>query len=162
MADIVRERSVATSADTRAFPAIFVGGLIAGVIDLAYAILVYNPQHPMRIAQSVASGLLGADAYNGGIRTAALGVLLHFTIACGAATVFYLASRKLRFLTERPIVYGLIYGALVYSFMHVVVLPLSAVHHGASAPLVYQASEFVEHWFGVGLPISLSVRHWAP
>jgi uncharacterized membrane protein YagU involved in acid resistance len=121
---------------------------------------VYSPKHPIRIGQAVASGLLGPKSFNGGWQTAALGVLLHFTIAFGAATVFYLASRNMRFLLERPIIYGLIYGALVYGFMHLVVIPLSAVPHGHT-PLIYQVCEFVEHWFGVGLPISLSVRHYA-
>jgi hypothetical protein len=27
--------------------------------------------------------------------------------------------------------------------------------------LIYQISEFVEHWFSVGLPIALSVRHYS-
>ena len=161
MADSIRDsRTNSLPARPRALPAIFVGGFIVGVIDLVYAILVYSPKHPIRIGQAVASGLLGAKSFSGGWQTAALGVLLHFIIALGAATVFYLASRRLRFLLERPVVYGLIYGALVYGFMHLVVIPLSAVAHGHT-PLIYQVCEFVEHWFGVGLPISLSVRHYA-
>jgi hypothetical protein len=159
--DAIRDdRADSPSAKPRAFPAIFVGGFIVGVIDLAYAILVYSPKHPIRIGQAVASGLLGPKSFSGGWQTAALGVLLHFTIAFGAATVFYLASRRMRFLLERPVIYGLIYGAIVYGFMHLVVIPLSAVPHGHTR-LIYQACEFVEHWFGVGLPISLSVRHYA-
>ena len=161
MADPIGSGSATSpTVGSRAFPAIFVGGFLVGVIDLAYAILVYSPKHPIRIGQAVASGLLGAKSFSGGWQTAALGVLLHFTIAFGAATVFYLASRRLRFLVERPVVYGLIYGAMVYGFMHLVVLPLSAVAHGHT-PLIYQVCEFVEHWFGVGLPISLSVRRYA-
>jgi hypothetical protein len=42
--------------------------------------------------------------------------------------------------------------------MHIVVLPLSAVPKG-DVPLIYQISELVEHWFLVGLPIALSLRH---
>ncbi|MBI3474417.1 MAG: hypothetical protein HY010_01700 [Acidobacteria bacterium] len=161
MSDSIRDsRTSSAAARPRTFLAIFVGGFIVGVIDLAYAILVYSPKHPIRVAQAVASGVLGAKSFTGGWQSAALGVLLHFTIAFGAATVFYLASRKLRFLVERPVVCGLIYGAMVYGFMHLVVLPLSAVSHGHS-PLIYQVCEFVEHWFGVGLPISLSVRKYA-
>jgi len=161
MSDSIRDGGTSSSAARpRAFLAIFVGGFIVGVIDLAYAILVYSPKHPMRVAQAVASGLLGAPSFIGGWQTAALGVLLHFTIALGAATVFYLASRKLRFLVERPVVCGMVFGALVYGFMHLVVLPLSAVSHG-HAPVIYQVCEFVEHWFGVGLPISLSVRKYS-
>lgn len=131
-----------------------------GVLDLIYAILVYSPRRPIRVPQAVASGLLGAQSFSGGLRTAALGVVLHFIIALGSAAVFYLASRRLTFLLSRPVLYGLIYGALVYSFMHLVVLPLSAVAHGPTR-WVYQGFEFVEHWFFVGLPISLSVRHYS-
>jgi len=69
-------------------------------------------------------------------------------------------SRKLPFLVSRAVVCGLIYGALVYLFMHIVVLPLSAVPMGHT-PLIYKAMEFVEHWFCVGLPIALSVRHYS-
>ena len=81
-------------------------------------------------------------------------------IALGAATVYYVASRKLGFLVSQATLYGLLYGALVYLFMHFVVLPLSAVPRG-NMPLIYQAFEFVEHWFCVGLPIAYSVRHYS-
>ncbi len=147
-------------AKARPFPAIFVGGLIVGVLDLIYAILVYSPQKPILIPQTIASGVLGVKSYSGGVPAASLGVVLHFVIALAAATAYYLASRKLTFLVDRAVLSGLIYGALVYLFMHVVVLPLSAVSH-SDIPLIYKACEFVEHWFCVGLPIALSVRHYS-
>jgi uncharacterized membrane protein YagU involved in acid resistance len=147
-------------AHPRPFPAIFVGGLIVGVLDLAYAIVVCSPRQPILIPQTIASGILGLKAYSGGTQTAALGVVLHFVIALGAVTVYYLASRKLTFLVSRAVLCGLIYGALVYLFMHIVVLPLSAAPKG-DMPFVYKAFEFVEHWFCVGLPIALSVRHYS-
>lgn len=155
-------RSLAASplAHPHLFPAIIVGGLIVAVLDLAYAIAVYSPRKPIRIPQVIASGILGLKSFTGGTKTAALGVILHFVIAFGAATVYYLASRKLTFLVSRAVLSGLIYGALVYLFMHVVVLPLSAMPKGPTH-FVYQAFEFVEHWFCVGLPIALSVRHYS-
>jgi uncharacterized membrane protein YagU involved in acid resistance len=141
-------------------PAIVVGGLIVGVLDLVYAIAVYSPRQPILIPQTIASGILGLKSYSEGTLTAALGVVLHFVIALGAATVYYLASRKLTFLVSRAVLCGLIYGALVYLFMHIVVLPLSAAPKG-DMPFVYKAFEFVEHAFCVGLPIALSVRHYS-
>jgi uncharacterized membrane protein YagU involved in acid resistance len=86
---------------------------------------------------------------------------LHFVIALSAATVYYLASRRFKFLMSHAVASGLTYGALVFLFMHIVVLPLSAVPKG-DTPFVYMAFEFFEHWFGVGLPIALSVRHYSP
>jgi uncharacterized membrane protein YagU involved in acid resistance len=149
-----------SSPTMRAAKAIVVGGLIVGLLDLLYAILVYSPRRPIRVPQTIAAGLLGLNSYNGGMRTAVLGVVLHFIIALGAASVYYAASRRLRALVDHAIVCGAVYGALVYFFMHLVVLPLSALPH-RHTPLIYQATEFVEHWFFVGLPIALSVRHYA-
>ncbi|HEV2388067.1 MAG TPA: hypothetical protein VGS20_12520 [Candidatus Acidoferrales bacterium] len=151
---------IAASPLPRSFAAIAVGGSIVGVLDLAYAIAVYSPRHPIRIPQAIASGVLGVNSFAGGARSAALGVVLHFVIAFGAATVYYLASRKLPFLIHRAVVSGFLYGALVYVFMHAVVLPLSAAPP-SHMPTIYKAFEFVEHWFFVGLPIALSVRRYS-
>ena len=152
--------AVRSFAPSRPLQAISVGGVIVGVLDLAYAILVYSPKHPILVPQTIASGILGEKSYTGGPWTAVLGVVLHFGIALSAATVYYWAARKLPFLVKRAVLAGLIYGALVYLFMHIVVLPLSSVPK-LDTPLVYQVTEFVEHWFCVGLPIALSVRHYS-
>jgi uncharacterized membrane protein YagU involved in acid resistance len=151
--------SASLPANSRWFPAIVVGGLVVGLIDLVYAILVYSPRKPILVPQTIASGVLVAKSYSGGIQTAVLGVVLHFVIALGAATVYYLASRKFGLLIHRAVLSGLIYGALVYLFMHLVVLPLSAAPQ-RGMPTIYKVCEFVEHWFCVGLPIALSVRHY--
>jgi uncharacterized membrane protein YagU involved in acid resistance len=146
---------------SRPFQAILWGGLIVGVLDLAYAIVMYSPQQPILIPQTIASGVLGARAYDGGMATAALGVFFHFLIAFGAATVYLAASRKLAVMTRHAVICGLLYGAIVFVFMHAVVLPLSAVAPSRMA-LPARLAEFVEHWFLVGLPIALSVRRFSP
>ena len=110
------------------------GGLIAGTMDITAAILTYKIRNNLpatRLLQSVASGLLGKDAFTGGTPTAALGLLLHFVIAFGATTVFYLASRKMPWLIQNAVVAGILYGIVVQQFMQQVVLPLSAFHKGA-------------------------------
>lgn len=157
---IAVDRTAALSRRTRALPAIVIGGVIAGVVDLTYPILLYSPRAPILVPQTIASGLLGMRSYNGAAATAALGVALHFLIALSAAAVYYLLSRRFRFLVERAVVWGLIYGVAVYTFMHVVVLPLSAVPP-IPTPLMRRACEIVEHAVGVGLPIALSVRHFS-
>jgi len=81
-------------------------------------------------------------------------------VALSAAAVYYLASQKLGILVHRALLFGLIYGALVYLFMHMVVLPLSAVPPGHT-PLIYKACEFAWHGVAVGMPIALSVRHYS-
>src|SRR6266852_6812485 len=87
---------------SRVLAAILWGGAIAGAFDLTYAMAFYGLRgvKPMRVSQSIASGLLGPKAYEGGFTTATLGEVLHFVLAIGAAAVFYLLSRKLAFLTH--------------------------------------------------------------
>lgn len=157
----VRTAVAASSARrNRPFLAVTVGAVVVGSLDLFYAIIVYSPHHPILVPQTIASGVLGARSYNGGLPTAALGLFLHFTIAFGAAITYYLASRRLKLLVHHAVAWGLFYGAAVYLFMHLIVLPLSAVPRG-DTPFIYQAFEFVEHLFCVGLPIALSVRRYS-
>src|SRR5688500_16360392 len=108
--------------------AVLVGGLVAGLIDISYAVgfSAYRGVPPTRILQSVASGLLGSPAYQGGASTAALGLLLHFLLMLIIAAIFYFASTRLRFLVHRPVLWGALYGVVVYWVMNLVVLPLSA------------------------------------
>src|SRR5436305_6246212 len=121
----------ATSTSSNAFLAIFWGGLACGVFDITQACIAYGIQNhlaPPRIFQSVASGLLGPKSFQGGAKTAALGLFLHFLIAFIWAVIYYVASRQIAFLTERPVIAGLLYGEFVWVMMTLVVLPLSAVH----------------------------------
>lgn len=144
----------------RPIPAILVGGLITGTLDMSYAMLIYSPKHPLLIPQGIAAGVLGIGHQLGGTTgTVILGFICHFTIALGAATVFYLVSRQWSFLTDQPLISGMIFGACVYLVMHFIVIPLSAIgfrpwHWRTQVP------EFIWHLFGVGLPISFSVRHY--
>ena len=142
--------------------AIFWAGLACGVLDITAAFVTWALKGvaPIRILQAIASGLLGAEAFKGGAATAALGAGLHFLIAFTAATVFYLASRRLAFLTQRAVVWGLAYGATVYLFMYWVVQPLSLVRRGPFS-LTTHAIALVTHFLCVGLPISLIVRRYS-
>ncbi len=137
--------------------AITVGGLIAGAIDLSQACILFSPKVPLAIA----AGLLGPRAFHGGSGTYVLGVVLHFFIALSAAATYYAASRKLRFLTEYPLICGLFFGMAVELFMRLIVLPLSGLH--ARGPYAYKdlALALVVHMVLIGLPISFSVRRFA-
>lgn len=156
--------SSAPSTSNNAFLAIFWGGLAAGIFDIMQAMVAWHFQagvKPIRIWQSVAGGLLGPAAAQGGLKTAVLGGVLHFFIAFSAATVYYIASRKLTFMTSHAVLSGLIYGEAVFMFMYFVVLPLSRAGkvHYTTATIVTGP---IGHVFLVGLPIALAVKRWAP
>lgn len=146
------------------FKTIFWGGLIAGTLDITAACLFSwfrASVTPVRVFQSVAAGLLGPAAYSGGTKTAVLGLALHFLIATIWTIIFYIASRNLRFLIERPEVWGLIYGVVVYAFMNFVVLPLSQLPQRTPPTLTSRAINLVIIMFCIGLPIALIVRRFA-
>ncbi|MCM3872012.1 MAG: hypothetical protein ND895_15110 [Pyrinomonadaceae bacterium] len=147
----------------KSYQIILLAGLVAGVLDITAAAIttLLRGGKPLRMLQSIASGLLGLDSYNGGLKTSALGLLLHFIIATGWAAVFYLASSKLEFLLRQAIVSGLLYGIAVYCLMNLVVLPLSAFPHKISFPLSSLVIGVTVLMLCVGLPISLIVRRYS-
>lgn len=148
---------------SNAFRAILWGGLLAGILDLSAAIVTngFRGIAPIRILQSVASGLLGAESYKGGLRTALLGTALHFVITFTAAAIYYAVSRKLTFLVRRAVVSGLIYGIAVYWFMNLIVLPLSAVPFKITFQPAIVVTGLIVHMLCVGLPIALAVRRFS-
>jgi hypothetical protein len=154
------------SASSNAFLAIFWGGLACGILDITQACVAWGIQNhlsPVRIFQSVASGLLGPKSFQGGAQTAALGLFLHFLIAFIWAVIYYVASRQIGFLTARPVIAGLLYGEFVWVMMNCVVVPLSAIHRWP--PRTDPASIItgpILHTVLVGLPIALAVSRWAP
>ena len=142
---------------SNALLAIAVGGLIAGPLDLTQAMILFGADIPLAIA----AGLLGRQAFHGGVGTYVLGVFLHFFIACSAAAIYYAASRKLEFLTEHPLVCGLFFGMAVQEVMNLIVLPLSALHARGPYKLHDLILGLVVHMVVIGLPISYSVRRFA-
>ena len=143
----------------RASHTIIYGGLIVGVLDFLDA-TIFNSVlgvSPTRVWQFVASGLLGRDAFNGGMKTALLGVLLHFLISFILAAIYYGASLYLPTLLRRAVLWGLLYGIAVYFVMNYIVLPLSA-----APPLRFSLASFLNGIIGhallVGLPLALIAR----
>jgi hypothetical protein len=137
--------------------AIAVGGGIAGTLDLLQACILFGWDIPLVIA----GGLLGRDAFHGGAGTYALGVFLHFFIACSAAAVYYVASLRLVFMKEHPLVCGLFFGTAVEDVMRFIVLPLSALHSKGPYKLHDLILGLLVHMVVIGLPISFSVRRFA-
>ncbi|SRR6266516_630225 len=149
----------------RAFQTIVYGGLVVGVLDILDAMLFFgirNGVKPIRIFQSIASGLLGSSSFDGGMKTALLGGLLHFLIAFILATTYYVASRILPMLIRHAVMWGLIYGVAVYFVMNFVVLPVSAVGpRTAPIPWAVFLNGVIGHALLVGLPIALLAQRSA-
>jgi hypothetical protein len=106
------------------------GGGVGGLLDIIYALVLWGfilDVGAVRILQSIASGLMGPAAYDGGAATAVLGLALHFGIAFCMALAYVLAAKRMPVLTSRWLVMGILYGCVLFAVMNFVVVPLSAI-----------------------------------
>lgn len=140
---------------------------VVAVLDIVYAIAFYawilKVSTPVRVFQSIARGVLGKAAFQGGAATALLGAVLHFTIALIWTLIFVgllgMVPALRRIVRETPaaVAIGLLYGAFVWVMMNVVVLPLSQVHSTPKFGWDFWVN-LVQQALMVGLPIVLIVR----
>ena len=145
--------------------AILVGGSIAGALDILFAIsfAAYGGRTPVWLLQTVATGLLGEDAYAGGWAAAALGLAGHFAMSYGWAALFVFAASRVPRLIERPVMYGLLFGAVVFVAMRLAILPLSAFPYPVSFTSLGARLDLVSHLLFFGLPIAwAAARYLAP
>lgn len=141
--------------------AILAGVLAVAVLDILEPIIFYGFRGvpPIRIFQSVASGLLGREAYAGGVPSALLGAAVHLFISSVVVVVYWVASRRLPALTQRPLLYGVLYGLIVYAVMTFIVIPLSAIGGGVRVPpLPALLNGIFAHVVCVGPPSAYAAR----
>jgi uncharacterized membrane protein YagU involved in acid resistance len=143
--------------------AVLLGGSIAAVLDIAFAIsfAAYNGATPVRLLQTVASGLLGTAAFAGGVPVAALGLALHFGMSILWAGAFLALARFVPALTLRPVISGIVFGAFVFVSMRFVVLPLSAFPYPVTFKPLATTLDLMSHTLLFGVPIAWAIRRAA-
>ena len=133
---------------------------IDGLFSSALATFVYGST-VTRLWQGVASVLLGAGAFEGGRRSAAIGVLMHVGVAFGWSAAFLLlvlSSSWLRGVLAEP--YGVItvaavYGPLIWLLMSLAIIPLFT--HRPPAINIRWWVQLVAHVPFVALPIVATI-----
>ena len=140
-----------------AVEAIAASACLAGVLDIsATGTIMATQGTPFeRLLQFVASGALGASSFQGGKKTAGIGLFFHFLIAGIAATIYYAISRILPVSMARPVLFGVLYGITVHLIMSCVVVPLSRAPKREFSLKAF-LTQLVIHTLCVGLPIALT------
>src|SRR5882762_3184013 len=119
-------RATGMNLSPRSIPkAILCGGFIAGAIDIGAASVI-NWLSPLIIMQAIASGVLGKASFQGGLTSAALGLVLQWAMSILIAAIYVLAATRIPRLGKHWVPCGLLYGVVVYFVMTYVVVPLSA------------------------------------
>lgn len=137
-----------------------IGGLIAATLDIVYALVFFGFRgvSAVTILQSIASGVLGTNAYRRGVLAALLGLVLHYFIMLLIAFVFLAAARRLDVLVRRPLLCGALFGVVVYCVMNFIVVPMSASAAEFRFDAVVVPAGVLVHMFFIGVPIALAVR----
>jgi hypothetical protein len=108
-------------------------GLLTGISDGLFASVLsvfFFHSTLARLWQGVASTLLGKAAFDGGTRTALIGVLMHFGVAFGWSAVFLflvMRSSRVRRLVSSPLgalKVAAVYGPFIWLVMSLIVIPL--------------------------------------
>lgn len=145
--------------------ALLLAGLLTGVVDgLFSSLLNVFAYHSTvaRLFQGVASVLLGRGALEGGTRTVAIGVLMHFAVAFTWSAVFLFLAlrwspvRRLLASSHGTLKVAALYGPLIWMVMSLAVIPI--LLHRPPAIAVRWWIQLFGHFPFVGLPIVASSR----
>jgi hypothetical protein len=136
-------------------------GLLTGVTDGLFSSVLsvfFYGSTVTRLWQGVASTLIGPSAVDGGIRTAAIGLLMHFGVAFGWSAVFLFlivrSSSWVRRLVATPsgvVQVAAVYGPFVWLVMSLAVIPLLTGRPPAITMRWW--TQLIGHFPFVGLPI---------
>ena len=142
-------------------------GFVVALLDMSFAqtywVVIRQATTFARVVQSIAAGLLGKAAFQGGGATVVLGAICHCVVAFGWAGVFLLAARRWhafrRVLDSRggALKVGVPFGMLVWIVMDLVVIPLSRARPTPVASSWFFVSLFW-HAVGVGPPMAIVFR----
>ena len=124
-----------------------------------------TPSSAAMVLKGIASALWGRGALDAGAGMAAMGLVMHFSVALTATLIFYAFSRRVAFLRTAPLlVVGPLYGAVVFAAMNYGTLPALSWVRGLylGTPPRWPGSmgwpQLGIHVVCVGLPIVWSVR----
>ncbi|MDQ0641646.1 putative membrane protein YagU involved in acid resistance [Pedobacter sp. W3I1] len=135
------------------FKKVLLTTLVAGTLDGLAAVIFLGKMNFMGVFQYIASAIFGTKAFAGGIKTALIGLVLHYFIAFSFTLVFTIASTKTPVLRKNIILSGIIYGIVVWTIMTLLIVPLTKI---PAVPFNYERAilNAVILIFCIGLPIS--------
>jgi hypothetical protein len=135
-------------------------GLLTSVVDGLFSSLLSVAAYKStvtRLFQGVASVLLGPEAFNGGLRTAVIGVLMHILVAFTWSAIYLFlvlrsnAARRLLASPNGVMRVAALYGPFIWMVMSLVVIPTLA--HRPPTINVRWWIQWFGHIFFVGIPI---------
>ena len=144
-------------------------GLLTGLIDGLFSSVlsaVFYGSTVSRLFQGVASVLLGSEAFDGGTRTAVIGVLMHVGVAFGWSAVFLFLVMRFSWVRKAlasrfgVVKVALLYGPFIWMVMSLAVIPI-LVHRPPTIGIRWWI-QLIGHFPFVGIPIVASSSRRTP
>jgi len=147
-----------------AIRALLTAWLVAGTLDITYAIITWGPVFgkvtAAQLLQGIASTLAGKSAFSGGTATALLGLAMHYGISLGWTLTYFFIFPYLPFLGRNKWVSGFLYGVFVWSMMTLIIVPLvtGKAWHYSTVPFLKSIAPMVL-FFGPAIALIITPRH---
>ena len=141
-------------------PRLLRAGLTTAVVDGLFSSTLaafFYDSTVTRLWQGVASTVLGPDAFNGGLRTALIGVAMHICVAFTWSAVFLflvMRSRSVLHTLDSPLgvlKVASVYGPSIWLVMSLLVIPL--LRHSPPTFNIRWWVQLLGHFPFVGIPI---------
>jgi len=116
----------------QAIMTIILAWLVAGTLDISYAIITWGPVFgkitAAQLLQGIASTLMGKDAFTGGIPIALVGLAMHYGISLAWTTIYFFIFPYIPLLSRNAFLSGILYGIFVWAMMTILIVPLVTGH----------------------------------
>jgi hypothetical protein len=123
--------------------------LVAGTLDITYAIVMWGPVFgkitATQLLQGIASTLTGKNAFDGRTATALLGLAMHYGISLAWTLIYFFLFPRLSFLARNKWVSGALYGVFVWTMMSLIIVPLvtGRTYHYSTIPFLKSIAPMV-------------------
>lgn len=104
--------------------------LLVGSLDILAAFLDYfiaTGKNPANVLKFIASGVFGIEAFKGGALIVLSGLLFHFIIAFAFTAFYFWFYARVKFVSQQPVIFAIVYALFMWAVTHLVVMPLSHV-----------------------------------
>ena len=139
--------------ETKTIAAATLVGLIAISLYLVFALVVFFHRKALSLFQWDASNALGARAFDGGLWTAFVGLLMDIPVTLVWAALYVALARRIALILKHPTFSGAVYGALVMAVMFGIVVPLGHAPHAVMSPPAFW-NTLTAHVVFFGIPVA--------
>src|SRR4051812_21839872 len=99
---------------------LIMAALLAGTLDISAAIFILAKGHAEAVLRYIAGAVYGKEAAKTGTDMVAIGLIMHYLIAAGWVTLYFVAYKHIPLLRKNIVAVTIFYGLFVWVTMNMV------------------------------------------